>query len=84
MLASVKPFIPDSLPIEAIHYASPALITAMGKANRSLAHYNALLEQSPSTHLLIAPLTRREAMLSSHIESSRSTSKRREEKLPRH
>ena len=84
MLASVKSFIPDSLSIEPIHYASPALITAMGKANRALAHYNALLEQSPSTHLLLAPQTRREAMLSSRIECPRSTSKRKEEKLPRH
>jgi len=73
MLASMKPFIPDSLPIQSIHYASPALITAMGKANRAIAHYNALLEQSPITHLLLAPLTRREAMLSSRIEGSRST-----------
>jgi len=69
----MKPFIPDSLPIQSIDYASPALITAMGKANRALAHYKALLEHSPSTHLLLTPLTRREAMLSSRIEGSRST-----------
>ncbi len=69
----MKPFIPDKLPIASIDYASPVLITAMGKANRALAHYNALLEQSPSTPLLLAPLTRREALLSSRIEGSRST-----------
>ena len=69
----MKPYIPDKLPIESIQYASPALITAMGKANRALAHYDALLEQSPSSHLLLTPLIRREALLSSRIEGSLST-----------
>ena len=69
----MKPYIPDKLPIESLNYASPALINAMGKANRALASYDALLEQSPSSHLLLAPLVRREALLSSRIEGSQST-----------
>lgn len=69
----MKPYIPDNLPIASVNYASPAMITAMGAANRALARYNALLERSPSSHLLLAPLARREAMLSSRIEGSRST-----------
>ena len=69
----MEPFIPDKLPIEHIHYASPALVNAMSEANRALARYDALLEQSPSSHLLLAPLAQREAMLSSRIEGSQST-----------
>ena len=69
----MEPFIPDKLPIERINYASPAMVNAMSEANRALARYDALLEQSPSSHLLLAPLAQREAMLSSRIEGSQST-----------
>ena len=72
-IAAMEPFIPDKHPIERINYASPALVNAMSEANRALARYDALLEQSPSSHLLLAPLARREAMLSARIEGSQST-----------
>ncbi len=69
----MKPYIPDKLPIESIDYASPVLITAMSEANLELGRYDALLKHSPGAHLLLAPMARREALLSSRIEGSQST-----------
>lgn len=69
----MQPHIPQMLPPEKLDLSAPDLIAALGEANRALARYDSLLEQSPVSHLLIAPLVRREALLSSRIEGSQST-----------
>lgn len=66
----MEPFIPETLPVE-VDYSK--FTAEMGEANRALASYNALTEQSPSPEMLLAPFVRREAMLSSRIEGSQST-----------
>ena len=69
----MQPYIPQILPLEKLDISAPDLIASLGEANRALARYDSLLEQSPVSHLLIAPLVRREALLSSRIEGSQST-----------
>ena len=69
----MQPFIPEDLPIEALGQLSPEIIKVSGEANRALARYDALVAHSPNPRLVLAPLTRREALLSSRIEGSQST-----------
>lgn len=69
----MRPYLPQMLPLEKLDLSAPDLIATLGEANRALARYDSLLEQSPVSHLLIAPLIRREALLSSRIEGSQST-----------
>ena len=69
----MQPFIPESLPIAALSRPTPEIIKASGEANRALARFDALVAHSPNPRLLLAPLTRREALLSSRIEGSQST-----------
>jgi len=69
----MQPFIPESLPIAALSRPPPEIIKASGEANRALARFDALVAHSPNPRLLLAPLTRREALLSSRIEGSQST-----------
>ena len=69
----MQPFIPESLPIVALSRPTPEIIKASGEANRALARFDALVAHSPNPRLLLAPLTRREALLSSRIEGSQST-----------
>ena len=66
-------FVPDRLPHARIDYAAPRMIAALGEANRKIAVYDALFAESRSSNLLLAPLVRREAWLSSRIEGSQST-----------
>lgn len=49
------------------------LIPLIGKANRSIAHYNGVLHGVPNTQLLLSPLTTQEAVLSSKIEGTQAT-----------
>ena len=69
----MQPFIPESLPIAALSRPTPEIIKASGEANRALARFDALVAHSPNPRLLLAPLTRREALLSSRMEGSQST-----------
>lgn len=69
----MKPFIPDPVPNQRVDHSAPRMIAALSKANQEIARYNALLGQSPGAHLLVLPLQRREATLSSRIEGSQST-----------
>lgn len=69
----MQPFIPENLPIAALGRPSPEIIRAAGEANRALARYDALVAHSPNPRLVLAPLTSREALLSSRIEGSQST-----------
>jgi Fic family protein len=67
----MKPFLPLLLPITGIKWEP--LIPLIGRANRSLAHYNGLLQALPNPDVLLAPLTTQEAVLSSRIEGTQAT-----------
>lgn len=67
----MKPFIPQRLPIQGIRWDS--LISLVGAANRSIAHYNGVLYGVPNPAVLLSPLTTQEAVLSSRIEGTIAT-----------
>lgn len=67
----MRPLVPSKLPIESI--AWERLIPLIGKANRSLAHYDGVLYGVPNPEVLLAPLTTQEAVLSSKIEGTQAT-----------
>lgn len=67
----MKPFIPSELPVEGIDYL--ALLPHIGKANRSLAQYDGLVENSPNPDIFLTSLAQREALDSSRIEGLHST-----------
>lgn len=67
----MQPYIPDSLPIEALNYEF--LFSLVGKANAALARYDGLLQGIPNPAVMLSPLTTREAVLSSKIEGTQAT-----------
>ena len=62
----VGQFPPDNLDWE-------SLVPHVGRANRALARYDALLHAIPNARVLLSPLTTREAVLSSRIEGTQAT-----------
>jgi len=64
-------FIPNPLP--PIVQWSPALISAVGAAERSVGKLDSLANTLPSPHILVRPFVRREAVLSSRIEGIRAS-----------
>src|SRR5438067_1339356 len=67
----MKPVVPELLPLTEIPWEP--LIPLMGQANRSLAHYDGLLQALPNPDVLLSPLTTQEAVLSSRIEGTQAT-----------
>lgn len=67
----MKPCIPQKLPLQEVNWES--LIPLIGKANRSLAHYDGVLYGVPNSDVLLSPLTTQEAVLSSRIEGTQAT-----------
>ncbi len=67
----MKPYIPDSLPLDSIDWISH--VSNIGKANASLARYDGLLHSIVNPNLLLSPLTTQEAVLSSMIEGTLAT-----------
>src|SRR3990172_5832218 len=67
----MKPFQPQKLPLNEIKWEP--LIPLIGKANRSLAHYDGVLYGVPNPEVLLSPLTTQEAVLSSKIEGTQAT-----------
>jgi Fic family protein len=67
----MKPFIPESLPLDNLDYKR--LIGKVGEANASLARYDGLLPTVVKPEILLSPLTTREAVLSSKIEGTQAT-----------
>ncbi len=65
-------FIPDPLPPIPVDW-SPALISALGEAERNLGRLASLADRRPSPHILVRPFIRREAVLSSRIEGTRAS-----------
>jgi Fic family protein len=66
-----KPFVPNKLPLQNLKWDS--FIPLMGKANREIARFDALIQSMIEPTLLLAPLTTREAVLSSKIEGTQAT-----------
>ncbi len=64
-------FIPNPLP-PTIEW-STSLISALGEAERNLGRLASLADTLPSLHILVRPFIRREAVLSSRIEGTRSS-----------
>ncbi len=67
----MEPFIPQKLPLKEVRWE--VLIPLIGKANRSIAHYNGVLYGVPNPAVLLSPLTTQEAVLSSKIEGTQAT-----------
>jgi Fic family protein len=67
----MKPFQPQKLPLTEVQWEP--LIPFIGKANRSLAHYDGVLYGVPNPEVLLSPLTTQEAVLSSKIEGTQAT-----------
>jgi Fic family protein len=67
----MKPFETQMLPIETIQWDS--LIPMIGRANRSLAHFDGVLYGVVNPDVLLSPLTTQEAVLSSKIEGTQAT-----------
>lgn len=70
-LHNMKPFIPQSLPINEVEWEP--LIPQIGNANRSIAGYNGVLYGVPNPSVLLSPLTTQEAVMSSRIEGTQAT-----------
>ncbi|MBW8877315.1 MAG: Fic family protein [Acidobacteria bacterium] len=64
-------FIPAPLPPELTY--DGALVLALSRADAALSELSGLGRQLPNPHLLIAPYMRREAVLSSRIEGTRTS-----------
>jgi len=58
----MEPHIPDTLPLETIDWI--AHIPHIGKANAAIARYDGILRGMVNPHILLSPMTTREAVLS--------------------
>lgn len=67
----MKPFIPEKLPIRNVNWE--ALAPLIGAANSNLSLYNGILEAIPNPHILLSPMTTKEAVLSSQIEGTQAS-----------
>lgn len=67
----MKPYRPDTLPVEDLDYRQ--LLPLVGRANAALARYDGLLQGIPNPAVMLSPLTTREAVLSSKIEGTQAT-----------
>jgi Fic family protein len=67
----MDPCVPDTLPLENLDWVS--VIPQIGVANAALARYDGLLQSIVNPAILLAPLTTREAVLSSRIEGTLAT-----------
>lgn len=64
-------FIPHKLPIEGLNWQ--ALAPLIGQANAKLSNYNGILHNMVNPNILLSPLTKQEAVLSSKIEGTRAS-----------
>ncbi len=65
------PYVPHELPITSLDWHK--LIPLVSKSNAILSQYNGLLESMVNPHVLLAPMTMKEATLSSKIEGTQAT-----------
>jgi len=66
----MQPFVPTRLPLSEV--AWEPLIPLIGRANRSIASFDGVLRSIPGADALLAPLTTREAVLSSKLEGTQA------------
>ncbi|MFH1743625.1 MAG: Fic/DOC family N-terminal domain-containing protein [bacterium] len=67
----MKPYEPDSLPLDSIDWAAHVLL--IGQANAALARYDGMLQSIVNPSVLLSPLTTQEAVLSSRIEGTQAS-----------
>lgn len=67
----MKPFVPHKLPIEKLNWSE--LVREISLANREIARYDGLLQSIPNPMVMLAPLSTKEAVLSSRIEGTQAT-----------
>ena len=67
----MKPYQPDTLPLADLDHKR--LFALVGDANAELARYDALLQTTVNSAILLSPLTNEEAVLSSRIEGTQAT-----------
>jgi Fic family protein len=67
----MHPFVPQKLPLNDLNWEP--LIPLIGKANRSLAFFDGVLQGIANPELLLSPMTTQEAVLSSRIEGTQAT-----------
>src|SRR4030065_1530969 len=67
----MKPYIPDFLPIERLDWMR--FIHLIGPANSELARYDGIVQGIVNPHILLSPLTTKEAVFSSRIEGTQAT-----------
>jgi len=67
----MKPYIPDFLPLEKLDWMR--FIHLIGPANSELARYDGIVQGIVNPHILLSPLTTKEAVLSSRIEGTQAT-----------
>jgi Fic family protein len=70
-IASMKPYVPQSLPPAELDYGR--LIGFVGRANAAIARYDGMLQGLVNPAILLSPLTTQEAVLSSKIEGTVAT-----------
>ncbi|MBF0488745.1 MAG: Fic family protein [Nitrospirae bacterium] len=68
----MKPYIPDKLPLTT-GVKLEALIPSISLANRAIAKYEGILYRMPNPDILLNPLSKQEAVLSSRIEGTQVT-----------
>ena len=69
----MHPYAPDNLPLAPSSLDYAALLPWVGKARAALAHYDGRLQGIPNPEVMLSPLTRQEAVLSSRIEGTQAT-----------
>ncbi len=67
----MNPYLPSALPVRNLDLAR--LLPKVGPANAALARYDGLLQSVVNPAVMLSPLTRREAVLSSKIEGTQAT-----------
>jgi cell filamentation protein, protein adenylyltransferase len=67
----MNPYVPDELPLKCLNHRR--LFGVVGRANAELARYDGLLQGIVNPAVLLSPLTRQEAILSSRIEGTQAT-----------
>ncbi|MDI6735836.1 MAG: Fic/DOC family N-terminal domain-containing protein [bacterium] len=67
----MKPYIPEQLPLKNLDWIR--FITLIGNTNAELARYDGILQGIVNPHILLSPLTTKEAVLSSRIEGTQAT-----------
>ena len=67
----MKPYVPEKLPLSSVDWVR--FITLIGQANAELARYDGILQGIINPHVLLSPLTTKEAVISSKIEGTQAS-----------